>query len=259
MKKRRIFRMVLMVLSVMLLTACSQRAEIKVSGSGEAYEVNDRCKVLETYEKYNIQTPVEQVAEELTKEEMQGLVLKLHEVVAADDTTSEDGRYDAVDTINITVTGANPLGVFPQTIAKSVEYKRDAESLKWIATNETCTKWDINYRKIGGTAWKKSSQEEEVYIRFSDTIEFFYTKVQDASDGIQQANFNTTITGAVATVKDGEVSIKRIHITSGTLTADGTVTLILIDGEEVVLNEFVQIEKADLPFSEEEYRLLVDI
>ncbi len=259
MKKRRIFRMVLMVLSVMLLTACSKKPGIEVIGSGEAYEVNDRCRVLETYEKYNIQTPVEQVAEELTKEEVQGLVFKLHEVVATDDTTSEDGRYDAVDTINITVTGADPLGVFPQTIAKTVEYKRDAESLKWIVANETCTKWDINYRKIGGTAWKKSSQEEEVYIRFSDTIEFFYTKVQDASDGTQQANFNTTITGAIATVKDGEVSIKRIHITSGKMTVDGTVTLILIDGEEVVLNEFMQIEKADLPFSEEEYRVLVDI
>ena len=210
MKKQRICRAVLIGLLLMLLTACSKKPGIEVIGSGEAYEVNDKCKILETYEKYNIQVPVEQLAEELTEEEMQGLVFKLHKVVASDDTTSEDGRYDAVDTINITVTGADPLGVFPQTIAKTVEYKRDAESLKWIATNETCTKWDINYRKIGGTAWKKSSQEEEVYVRFSDTIEFFYTKAEDAADGTKQAIFNTTITGAIATVKDGEVSIKRI-------------------------------------------------
>ncbi len=259
MKKRRIRRMVLAVFSVMLLTACSKKVEIKVIDSGEAYAVNDKCKVLETYEKYNIQAPVEQLAEELTEEEIQGLVFKLHGVVTTDDTTSEDGKYDAVDTIKVTMTGADPLGTFPQTFEKTVECKREAETLKWIITNETFTKWDIKYKKIGGTAWKKSTQEGDVYIRFRDTIEFFFTKVGDAPDGTQQAFFDTTITGAIATVKDGEVSIKRIHITSGTLTADGTVTLNLIDGEELLLNEFGQIEKADLPFSEEEYRVLVDV
>lgn len=259
MKKRRICRMVFMILSAMLLTACSKKPEIKVIGPGEAYVVNDKCKILETYEQYNIQVPVEQLAEELAKEEMQDLVFKLHEVAATDDTTSENGRYDAVDAIKITVTGANPLGVFPQTISKTVEYKRDAESLKWIATNETCTKWEINYRKIGGTAWKKSTQDGDVYIRLRDTIEFFFTKVGNAPDGTQQALFDTTITGAIATVKDGEVSLKRIHIISGTLTADGTITLRLAEGEELVLNEFTRIEKTDLPFSEEEYRVLVDV
>ncbi len=242
-----------------------QLPEISAPTEGKSYEINETCKVLETYEQYNIQVPDVQMSEELWKDGFQGLTFKSHTVAVADDTTSEGGKYDVVDTIVVAVEGANPFEILPQTIEKAVTYKRDAATLEWIKISESCKKWKIDHKKFGGTAWKMSTADGDTYIRLRDTIEFFYTNVDQTIKSTEIVKFETTILGAMATVKDGEMIMERIHILSGTVSDEGTITLTVsvYDMEkedykeetiEVVLSDFERIEKADLPFTEEEYK-----
>lgn len=154
------------------MAGCSRKPEIYAVAEGEVYEVNDRCKVWENYIEYNIQVPVERVVTDLLEMGVLKAELKAHTVVPTEESTSEDGKYDVVDTIKV------------------------------------------------------------------------------------------AITGAMASVKEGEVSLERIHIVYGTVTMEGIVTMKVIIGDkeiELVLNEYERIQKADLPFTEEEYRVLVDV
>lgn len=259
---KRAASITVMILLCGVMAGCSRKPEIYAVAEGEVYEVNDRCKVWENYIEYNIQVPVERVVTDLLEMGVPKAELKAHTVVPTEESTSEDGKYDVVDTIKVAITGANPLDVLPQTIQKSIEYKRDKESGEWVITNETCTGGSIQHKGLGGTSWKKSTSEGEVYIRLRDTIEFFFTKTDSDSKNPQCLAFDTTITGAMATVKEGEVSLERIHIVYGTVTMEGIVTMKVIIGDkeiELVLNEYERIQKADLPFTEEGYRVLVDV
>lgn len=245
--------------------AIVQLPEIGAPTAGKAYDINDMCHVLETYEQYNIQVPDTQMAEELLKDGYQGVTFKSHTVAVADNTTSEGGKYDVVDAVVVEVEGADPLGILPQTIEKTVTYKRDVATSEWIITGESCKKWKINHKKLGGTAWKKTTAEGDVYIRLRDTLEFFYTNVDPTLKSTELVDFETTIMGVLASEKDGGMMLERIHILSGTVTDTGIITLkmevyddALEDYKEetleMALNDFEQIEKEDLPFSEEEFR-----
>ena len=259
---KRLTAMAVMILLCGVVSGCSRKPEIYVVGEGQAYDVNDLCKVWENYAEYNVQVPVEQVAAELIESGAQKAELKIHTVTLTDDANSENGKYDVMDTIKIVVEGADPLGILPQTIQKTVEFKRNKESGEWLLTNQTCSGGTIQHKGLGGTSWKKSIPKGDIYIRLRDTIEFFFTKTASDGENFQCLAFDTTITGAMATVKEGEVSLERIHIVCGTVTMEGTVTIKVIIGDEeleLVLNEFEQIQKAELPFSEEEYRILVDV
>ena len=65
-----------------------------------------------------------------------------------------------------------------------------------------------------------------------------------------------------AFVENGEVSVlKRALILSGTVTSDGVVTLTEFQEKEVpeiVLSDYEMIDKSELPFSEEEYKKVID-
>lgn len=260
--RQRLAGMTVMILLCGMMSGCSRELEIYVVGEGKSYDVNDRCKVWESYEEYNVQVPVEQLAGELMEEGAQKVELKVHTVMTSDDTTSESGKYDVVDTVKVAITGADPLGILPQTIQKTIEYKRNKESGEWVVINRACTGGTIQHKGLGGTVWKKSTSEGDIYIRLRDTIEFFFTKHTSDNEKDSCLAFDTTITGAMATVKNGEVSLERIHIIYGTVTMEGTITMKVVIGDkeiELVLNEYEQIQKSDLPFTEEEYRVLVDV
>lgn len=246
-------------------TVSVQLPEISAPVAGKAYEINETCNVLDTYEQYNIQVPDVQMAEDVMQQGYKGLTFKTHVVAPADDTTSEGGKYDVVDTMEVLITGASPFEIMPQTIEKTVTYKRDASTLEWIKTDETCKQWKVEHKKLGGTAWKMSSQDGDVYIRLRDTIEFFYVNIDKERANEGMVDFNTTMLGAMATVKDGEMILQRIHVQSGTLSATGelTLTVEVYDMEkeayneekiEALLHQYEKIEKADLPFTEEEYK-----
>lgn len=168
------------------------------------------------------------------------------------------------ETETVTVEGKDPLGILPQTIEKTITYQKDAATGEVLETIESCKSWKMNHKKLGGTAWKKTTSDGEVYIRLRDTIEFFYTNISE-DKSTETVGFDTTILGAMATVKDGEMILERIHIPGGSVTADGMITLYLevYDMEaqsykeektELILNDFEKIEKADLIFTDEEYK-----
>ena len=147
----------------------------KVSDGKEAL-LNEKCTRLETYAEYNIQVSDEQIVSDLLKDEYEGMELKEHTVAATDDSNSENGKYDAVDTMAVQLEAGNPLGILAETIDKTVVFKRERESGTWVKISESCDKWNINHKKLGGTVWKKETAEGVEYIRLSSTIEFFYTK-----------------------------------------------------------------------------------
>lgn len=245
--------------------AAVQLPQIDVPTAGTAYDLNEMCHVLETYEQYNIQVPAEQMLDELWKDGYQEMTFKSHAVEVADDTTSEGGKYDVIDTAVVALEGADPLGILPQTMEQTVVFKRDAVTSEWTKTSAICNKWKINHKKLGGTVWKMSTSDGEIYIRLRDTIEFFYTNVDPTQKSTEIVDFETTILGAMATVKDGEMMLERIHILSGTLSDTGILTVVLdvFDAQkeeykeektEVILSDFERIEKSELPFTEEEYK-----
>lgn len=254
--KKRTICLALTAMIGVFLTSCA--VKISVVESGKEYNVNETCKVLESYEQYNIQVPAEQMVEDLMGDGFQGLTFQSHTVERTEADTSEGGKYDVIDTVVVVAEGADPFKILPQTIEMSVTYKRDATTLKWTATSEECKKWKIDHKKLGGTCWKMSTADGDTYIRLRDTIEFFNTSAKQNGNNPGQAEFATTILGAMATVKDGEMKIERIHVSGGSVSATGTIILkLLVDQEretEVVLSDFEKIEKADLPFTEEEYK-----
>ena len=265
-----------------LLTACAGKPEaemvpekeiatvvhppqIGMPAKGTAYDISETCHVLETYETYDIQMSPEQMHKELWQEGYQDMTFKSHEVILTDETTSEQGKYDVVDTAVVALEGADPMGILPQTMEQTVTYKRNAKTQEWEKESAVCKNWKINHKKLGGTAWKMSTSDGEIYIRLRDTIEFFYTNVDPTQKSTESVGFETTILGAMATVKNGEMTLERIHILSGTLSDTGFLTVILdvYDMEkeeykeektEVVLSDFEKIEKSELPFTEEEYK-----
>lgn len=242
------------------VNASQNAPEIFVENEGKAIEVNDECKVLETYKTYNIQVPVQQVADDFIKQGSKQLEFQSHTVtVEMQDAANE--KYDVTDTIKIVAETAGPFDVMPQKIEESVVYKREKDSGKWVLTDVTCSKWECDYKQLGGTTWKMSAQDGEKYIRLRDTIEFFYTKDIVNDGDTSYVNFDTTILGACATVKDEKVNLERIHVMSGTITTDGTITLKAEINEEkvdIVLNDYEPIEKTKLPFTEEEYKAAAD-
>lgn len=240
--------------------AAQNAPEIFVEDEGKAIEVNGECKVLETYKTYNIQAPVQQIVDDFAKQGSKQLEFQSH-TVAAEKQDAANEKYDVTDTIKIVVDTAGLFDVMPQKIEESVVYKREKDSGKWVLTDVTCSKWECDYKQLGGTVWKMSTQDGEKYIRLRDTIEFFYTKDIVNDGDTSYIDFDTTILGACATVKDDKVNLERIHIMSGTITTDGTITLKAEINEEkvdIVLNEYEPIEKADLPFTEEEYKAVAD-
>lgn len=242
-----------------------QAPEIGTPAKGKAYDINETCHVLETYEQYDIQITPEQMHQELWKEGYQDMTFQSHVVEVADDATSEGGSYDVTDTAVIAVEGANPLGILPQTIEQAVTYKRSVAAQEWEKESAICKNWKINHKKLGGTAWSMKTEDREVFLRLRDTIEFFYTNVDPTEKSTENVNFETTILGAMATVKEGEMVLERIHIPGGSVTDTGIVTLTIEiydmeakaykeEKKKLVLNDFTQIEKTQLSFTEEEYK-----
>lgn len=238
-----------------------QKPEISVVASGQEIAINDLCTKLDTYDEYNIQVSDEQILSELLKEEYEGVQLKSHTVVATDESGSEGGKYDAIDTMVVHVDAGNPMEILSQTIDKTVQYKRETESGNWVKISEVCDKWNVNHKKLGGTVWKQETADGTVYIRLSSTLEFFYTNVNPEVKSTEDVVFDTTILTARVTEKDGEVNFERLSIFSGDVTDTGVITLTatFLDGSEetLVLNDYEKTEKAECPISDEEFSELM--
>lgn len=238
-----------------------KNVEIIKIESATPSDIGDSCNIVETYDNYNIQVSPQMIVKELVKESYTNFELRTNEVVAADDTNSDDGNYDVIDTVVVGINNEDSYGVLPQKITKKVEYKKEAGSDNWTKTKEDITKWEVDKKKFGGTAWKLTKDDKTTYLRLRDTIEFLNSKLGENASGETVALFDTTILGALAEEKDGEVNLKRIHIKSGTISEDGIITIKMDidDGElELTLSDFEKIEKAELPFSEEEYKAVAD-
>lgn len=192
------------------------------------------------------------------------LVIKTHEVSVTDETNSETGKYDLMDKVNVDVSFVDEFGVLPQSINKDVYFMRNASSGQWEAGKENCKKWDARFKTLGGTAWKMTTEQGDIYLRLRDTIEFFTTQPDRRADVVDETQFSTTILGAIYMNEDGEDVLKRIHVISGKLSETGGIILHITYPHtdepeiEINLNDFEKIEKEELPFSEEEYRAVAD-
>lgn len=190
--------------------------------------------------------------------------IKTHNVSVADDTNSEGGKYDLLDKVNVTYTFSDKFDVIPQTINKDIDFMREAESGQWKIVKETCKKWEAKFKQFGGTSWKMTTSEGDVYIRLRDTIEFFTTQPDRQATKVEETQFSTTILGAIYSYENGEPVLKRMHVTGGYLSTDGGIKLNIsfphTDEEDIQidLKDFEKIEREELPFSEEEFRAVSD-
>lgn len=190
--------------------------------------------------------------------------IKTHEVSITDDTNSEDGKYDLMDKVNVSISFTDELGLIQQNVNKDVYFMRDVASGKWEATKENCKKWDTKFKQLGGTSWKMTTDEGDIYFRLRDTIEFFSTQPDKIADKVEETRFSTTILGAMYVNVEGEPVLKRIHVMSGILSENGDIILHieypLLDeeGMDIDLSKCERIEREDLPFTEEEYKITSD-
>ena len=186
--------------------------------------------------------------------------IKSHEVGVTDESNSASGKYDLVDKVNVSVSYVDEFDVIPQTINKDVYFVRDAASGQWEISKENCKKWDSKFKKFGGTSWKMTTQEGDVYFRLRDTIEFFTTQPDKTADTVEETRFSTTILGAIYMYEDGEPVLKRMHVTTGILSDNGGITIHIEfphtdeEGIDINLNDCEKIEREELPFTEEEFR-----
>lgn len=174
---------------------------------------------------------------------------------------AEEINYEYVSEIE-EVEAKDVLGLLPQTVKKKVDYRVNPNTGEREIVSQKCDTWKVKNQKLGGTCWKKSTPEGDIYIRLRDTIEFFHTSEQSVDSDVTKVEYATTILGALYVDSD-EVEFKRIHIMSGTITVDGEMTICGVrveDNSEIEfnLNEFEKITKEDLPFTEEEFREISD-
>ena len=270
MKKRKYLRsglckVVMAGLLAGVLTGCgnSNIAVVDVKQEAIVEETTAAVKVAES-----AGLPVEEIAEsdilKLLAGEIDHVVeIKSHEVSVTDDTNSEDGKYDLMDKVNVSVSFDDKFCVIPQTINKDVYFMRDAVSGQWEAVKENCRKWDTKFKQFGGTSWKMKTAEGDIYFRLRDTIEFFSTQPDKKAERVEETKFSTTILGAMYMNVDGEPVLRRIHVMSGTLTASGDIKLYLefpptTESMEINLGDCEKIERDELPFTEEEYKEAAD-
>lgn len=188
------------------------------------------------------------------------LEIKSHEVHVTDETNSQNGKYDLMDIVNVSVSFTDEFGVIPQIVTKDVYFMRDATSGQWEVSAEYCKNWNARFKQFGGTSWKMTTEEGDVYFRLRDTIEFFTTQPDKTLGKVEETQFSTTILGAIYMNEGGEMVLKRMHIMSGTLSDNGDIIIHINyphsdeEGIDINLNECEKIERDELPFTEEEFR-----
>lgn len=240
-----------------------EAASIQVVQAGHAYAVNDRCQVLETYSEYNVQISVEEISSRLLTQDGQLLELRTHEVYEASETEAENGRYDIVDRVNVALKFKDKSQVLNQTVNKDVYFMRNTENSLWEIKREDCRKWDVGYKKLGGTAWKLTTEEGDIYFRLQDVIEYFNIRYVEAGETADRVEFYMNMVGVMYGPSKGESNLRRIQITSGTLKDTGEVLVNLglpDEGEsmEICLSDCELIDREDVPFSEQEFRRIAD-
>ncbi len=199
------------------------------------------------------------VVSDLTRVGTEKIEIDSHKVSATDRKTSEKGKYDAIDQMEVTIECLDPLEVFPQKKVETVEYKRVKGTDTWEATGATCTRWEINRKKIGGTAWKRTEGDTTYYLRFSGAVEFISVDLVDTEGDPNVVLFATSMPGAIALETGDEVELYQFIILSGQITSDGEITLNFRtrEGErKVKLNDFEKIDREELPFTQKEFEHL---
>lgn len=234
--------------------------DIQLVNNGKAYSINEKCNVLENYGEYNVQANLDEVYACIMKDNYESIEFSTHSVSQTDDTNSSDGKYDVLDKINVKVAFSDNFGVMPQSVTREVLMAREAASGNWEVAGATCKKWEAKYKKFGGTSWKMTTENGDVYFRLRDTIEFFTTQPGNNIAKIDETEFSTTILGAIYMNVDGENVLKRMHVIAGKLSDSGDILLHIEfphteeEAIEIDLNDCELIERDELPFSEEEFR-----
>lgn len=247
------------LMSILLLSGCGA-PKIEVAGSGKEYALSDIVQVTSGYDTYNIQAPIEKVADSLATEGIKSVTIKSHSVEAAKKETSEGGKYDAVDSVRASLEGADLYGALPQTIDVTIEFKRLKGTETWEQTGIFSNEWDINHNKLGGTIWRETDGDVTYYYRFSNAVEFLYEDTTETENSAQYVVFYTTIPSVYIVQEGDNITTYKALILSGTVTSDGVVTLKDFQEDEIpeiVLSDFEKIEKSEYPISEDEYKELI--
>lgn len=226
---------------------------------GQAYNIDEKCNVLENYDEYNIQADVKELYKILMQDNFETIEFRTHSVEVSDDSNNANGKYDVIDKVNVKVTFTDQFGLMPQSVTKEVVMGRDAASGAWEVAKESCKKWDVKHKSLGGTSWKMSTETGDIYFRLRDTIEFFNTQPTNKNSKLGETEFFTTILGAMYMNVDGEDRLRRIHVMSGTLNEKGEIVFRLEfvnedENMEIHLKDCEKIERDELPFTEEEFR-----
>ena len=100
-----------------------------------------------------------------------------------------DGKYDVIDKVSVKVAFTDRFELIPQSVTKEVMMARDASSGKWEVIGENCKKWEAKHKKFGGTSWKMTSADGDIYIRLRDTIEFFSTEPDNINTPDNETEF----------------------------------------------------------------------
>lgn len=242
-----------MILAVGMLVGCGEEKMQTIEEQTENI-INENVEPVEPEE-----IPEDIIIKLLERDIDHEVVIKTHEVSITDETNSEGGKYDLVDKVNVEISFTDEFGVLPQIINKDVYFMRDASSGQWEAACETCKKWDVKFKKLGGTSWKMATDDGDIYFRLRDTIEFFTTQPDRKAKKVDETKFSTTILGAMYMNVDGEPTLRRIHVMSGTLSENGDIDFHIeysptTESIEINLNSCEKIERDELPFDEEKFR-----
>lgn len=241
----------------------NEPVDIQITKEGQAYELNEKCNVLDAYKEYNIQVDVNWAYEMILHDNFETVEFRTHAVEPADAASGVDGKYDVIDKVNVKVSFTDEMGLIPQAVTKDVLFAREAGTENWEIVGEKCKSWEAKHKSLGGTAWKISTENGDMYLRLRDTIEFFTTQPNNNVDNASEVEFATTILGAVYMNVNGENQLRRIHVLAGTLNDSGEIVLKLEfvnenEEMELKLNDWEKIEKDELPFTEEEYKETAD-
>lgn len=180
---------------------------------------------------------------------------EITDVIAENDVDNSEVSYETVIENEI-IEGKNPLNVLPVTISVEKEYEVNVETGEKNLISTKCKKWDVKHKKFLGTCWKKVSSDTTEYIRIQGSTEFFST---DKSD-MDKTDFSTSMICAYAVENEEEIVVHRMLFLHGTITSEGILTINTQIGhgetedKDFVINEFEQITKEELPFSDDDYR-----
>lgn len=236
---------------------------VELIKAGEAYDLNDRCKVAETYDTYNCQVPAEKIASECLKDSYESMTLESHSV--------ELNNGVITDSAVLMVQAGNVSGLTPQTIKLNAVFE-STDGKAWSVKQSDWEEWNVETKKLSGSNWYiesaesiennwfSSKQPGEIYIHFKNNLNYIaIQKAEDADD--VQGKIATKFNGSVTRVNGGEREEVSFSSTEGRIDDEGNFEFLLTteNGEGYLKsNEFKNISQLeyDVAFSDNPEELL---